>query len=134
MKQIIGFISKQSTNELHLRVKNLTGNVTEITKDTVTAEFTTLEKIGNKTVEVFLSLKYPLNECEKYFVSTAAVKKNRLTFHEFCFQLKGFDVFYKNSEISKWELFWSNQKIDNILSQDGFRLKVRPAHNQFSLN
>jgi hypothetical protein len=134
MKQIIGFIPKQSTNELHLRVKNLTGNVTEITNDTVTVEFTTLEKIGNKTVEVFLTLKYPLNECEKYFISNEAIKKNGINFHKFCRELEGFEVYYNNNEIPKWQLFWSNIKAEKILMQDGFRLKVRPAHNQFSFN
>ena len=123
MKQIRGFLP-QKPNEDHLRVKNLTGTVIEITEQTVLVGF---EIIKKKTIS-FMKVEYPFNECEKHFVSLEPVRKNTLTFHQFCNELKGFEVWRRNTEIPKWQLFWSNISIEKIFSKDSeFIVKDKPA-------
>ena len=123
MKQIIGFLPSKP-NEDHLRVKNLTGKILELNENKVVVEF---DIVVNKK-ETFMRVEYPFNECESHFVSLDPVRKNTLTFHEFCNELKGFEVWRKNTEIPKWQLFWSNISIDYIFSKDSqFTVKDRPA-------
>ena len=114
MKQIIGFLPSKP-NEDHLRTKNLTGRVIELNENKVVAEF---DIVVNKK-ETFMRVEYPFNECEKHFVSLDPVRKNTLTFHQFCNELKGLNVFYKGRETPKWQLFWSNVSIDTILLNKG---------------
>jgi hypothetical protein len=122
MQQIIGFIPKKP-NEDHLRVKNLTGTVIEMREKTILVGF---EIIKKKNMS-FMKVEYPFSECEKHFVSLDPVRKNTLTFHQFCNELKGFEVWKKNTEIPKWQLFWSNISIDYIFSKDGqFTVKDKP--------
>ena len=130
MKQLIGFIPNKSTNELHLRVKNLTGNVVEITNNTVKVDFfiTVDEK-----VEV-LRVDYPLNQCDDFFVGNP-IRKNEVTFHEFCNSLMGFDVYLRNNLVSRWELFFSGYTSQYILSaESNFRIDAKPKPYSFLEN
>ena len=114
MKQIIGFLPQKPTED-HLRTKNLTGKVLELNETKVVAEF---DIVVNKK-ETFMRVEYPFNECEKHFVSLDPVRKNTLTFHQFCNELKGLIVFYKGRETPKWQLFWSDISIETILLNKG---------------
>lgn len=54
------------------------------------------------------------------------IKKNGLTYLEFCSELRGLEIYYKNKIISKFLLFWSKTKVDEILSKGGnFKTKER---------
>jgi hypothetical protein len=54
------------------------------------------------------------------------IKKNNLTFLEFCNELRGLEIYYKNKIISKFLLFWNKIKVDEILSKGGnFKTKER---------
>ena len=129
MRSIIGFIPKQNTNELHLRVKNLTGDVIEITNNTVVANFATIEKIDNKKVEIILTVIFPINECEPYFVSQNHIKRHGINFHQFCMELKGYEIYDKNNEVPKWELFWGNISIYDIFGKNSsYTIKDRPVN------
>lgn len=123
MKYIIGFLPSNPTED-HLRVKNLTGKVIELDENKVVVEF---DIVVNKK-ETFMRVEYPFSECEKHFVSLDPVRKNTLTFHQFCNELKGFQVWQRNTEIPKWQLFWSNISIEKIFAKDsGFIVRDRPA-------
>jgi hypothetical protein len=123
MKQIIGFIPS-NPNQNHLRVKNLTGSIIETTNDKVIANFTILVN----TKEEIMRLEYPLDECKKYYVSIDHIKKNGLTFHQFCKELNGFDVYLRGSIIHRWELFWSGVTTQYIFSSDSiYTLKDKPS-------
>ena len=123
MQCIIGFLPSKPTED-HLRTKNLTGRVIELNENKVVVEF---DIVVNKK-ETFMRVEYPFSECEKYFVSLDLVRKNTLTFHQFCNELKGFEVWKRNTEIPKWQLFWSNISISYIMSKDSeFIVKDRPA-------
>ena len=123
MRAIIGFLPSKPTED-HLRTKNLTGKVIELNENKVVAEF---DIVVNKK-ETFMRVEYPFNECEKHFVSLDPVRKNTLTFHQFCNELKGFEVWRKNTEIPKWQLFWSNISIQYIMSKESdFIVKEKPA-------
>lgn len=129
MRQLIGFVPKQSTTALHERTKNLTGDVIAIENEIVTVNFTIIE---NKK-EALVTLKYPLNECKKYFVNIEPIRKNGLTFYKFCMELHGLTIFHKGSEVPKWMLFWNGFKIDDILKQKkgityDFKLASNPIY------
>lgn len=122
MKQLRAFIPTKSTNELHLRVKNLTGDVVEITEDTVKVDFCVTV---NKKVEV-LRVDYPLNQCKDYFVGKP-IRRNELTFPQFCDSLIGFDVYSFNKVVPRWVLFWSNYNVKDILSGNTkFKVEQKP--------
>ena len=124
MKQLIGFVPKQSTTALHERTKNLTGDVIAIENEIVTVNFAIIE---NKK-EVLVTLKYPLSECKNYFVSQDPPRKNGLTFHQFCTELHGVTIFHKGSEVPKWMLFWNGFKTDEILRQkNNITVKFKPT-------
>ena len=129
MKQLIGFVPKHSTTALHERTKNLTGNITAIENDIVSVDFTIIE---NKK-EVLVSVKYPLNECKDYFVSQDPPRKNGMTFHEFCRELNGFNIYVKGSEVPKWMLFWNGISTSDIFTKKyGITYENRPI--AFSVN
>jgi len=54
------------------------------------------------------------------------IKKNGLTYLEFCNELRGLEIYYKNKIIPKYLLFWSKTKVDEILSKGrNFKTKER---------
>ena len=54
------------------------------------------------------------------------IKKNGLTCLEFCNELRGLEIYFKNKIIPKYLLFWSKTKVDEILSKGGnFKTKER---------
>ena len=54
------------------------------------------------------------------------IKKNGLTYLEFCNELRGLEIYYKNKIIPKYLLFWSKTKVDEILSKgENFKKKER---------
>lgn len=122
MKSIIGFLPTKSTNELHARVKNLTGEVIEINERTVLANF---DITVNKKVET-VTVEYPLNQCKDYFVGNP-IRMNGLSFHQFCTALIGFDVYSFNNLVPRWVLFWGGYNAKDILSGNTkFRVEQKP--------
>lgn len=108
MKSLIGFIPQQSTPQ-HERVKNLTGNILELNKETTTVAF----DIKDSTEPSIVT--YPTIECKPYFVSEAPKKIKGLSFFEFSDQLGDFKVFNKQgTQLFKWELFWSGYSLAEI--------------------
>lgn len=100
MKSLIGFLPTNPTAD-HIRVKNLTGNILELNKQTTTVSFDTKDSTEP------LIVTYPTIECKPYFVSEAPKKIKGLTFFEFSDQLGDWKVFNKNGiQLFKWELFW----------------------------
>lgn len=108
MKSLIGFIPQQSTPQ-HERVKNLTGKILELNKETVTVSF----NIKDSTEPLIVS--YPTIECKPYFVSKVPKKIKGLSFFEFSDQLGRQKVFNKQgTQLFKWELFWSGYSLAEI--------------------
>jgi hypothetical protein len=108
MKNLIGFMPTNPTNQ-HERVKNLTGNILELNKETTTVSFDTKDSTEP------LIVIYPTIECKPYFVSEAPKKIKGLTFFEFSDQLGKQKVFNKNgTQLFKWELFWSEYSFEEI--------------------
>ena len=108
MKSLIGFLPTNPTDQ-HERVKNLTGNILELNKETTTVAFDILDSTEP------MILTYPTIECKPYFVSEAPKKVNGLTFFEFSDQLGDWKVFTKDGfQMFKWELFWSGYSFSEI--------------------
>lgn len=54
------------------------------------------------------------------------IRKNGLTYFEYCNKLRGLEIYYKNKIIPKYLLFWSKTKVDEILSKGrNFKTKER---------
>ena len=102
MNQLIGFLPPNTTPE-HKRVKNLTGEVIETNKKSVTVLFNILK--NDEMQELILD--YPTNKCEPHFATTKTV--NGLTFFEFKSKLN-----FLPENQTKWELFWSGYKIKEV--------------------
>jgi len=126
MKEIKGFIPKKPT-ELHLKVKNLTGDVVAIEDNIVSVDFSVIE---DKKV-VIKRVDYPLEQCEPHFVK-APIKKHGMTFFQFSEQLRGFEVLRKSKVVPKFMLFWSNVSTAKIFADDGYfetRTTTRPSYD-----
>jgi hypothetical protein len=57
-------------------------------------------------------------------METEPIKRHGLTFEQYFLELKGFQIFKRNIEVQKWELFWSNIPIKEIFREgSGYRAK-----------
>lgn len=107
-KQIIGFVPKKSVVN-HFRTKNMIGEITEMTKYSVSATF--------ETSQGTINLAYPRVEAEPFLVPETPVRIHGLTFFEFSKELIGFDVYSTHGfKREKYELFWTEVKVNVILS------------------
>lgn len=93
MTNLIGFIPSEP-NEIHYRVKNLTGEVIEDYNDIIKVKFYIIE--NKKEVEVII--EYPKNECADFYVKT--ITRKGQTFFQFC-QTIGFVP----DNTTKWEMW-----------------------------
>lgn len=93
MINLIGFIPSEP-NEIHYRVKNLTGQVIEENNKIVKVKFDIIE---NKK-EAIVIVQYPKDECKKHYAQT--IKRGGLTFWEFCQT-----VTFVPDNTAKWEMW-----------------------------
>ena len=111
MEQMRGFVPKKQKQSDYIRVKNLTGDVISKTETETTVKFIIIFKKKESTI----TLNYPTDECEDFFVKEPA-RMNGVTFFDFSFELRGYSFHTKHAQIPLWELFWSGLTVTDLVN------------------